>query len=92
MSVLPGPSKLDLIPWDYNSEDHTKRAYLQRVACGWRQEEVPDWIEKCKEGKQVLYWLVLSDTVPDRDALIVRHIDKYPQASCIALLDNLNTP
>lgn len=58
MSVLPGPSKLALIPWDFNSEEHTQRAYLQRIACGWRFEEVPEWVEKCKDGKMMVYWLV----------------------------------
>ncbi|KAH8912275.1 hypothetical protein BR93DRAFT_70761 [Coniochaeta sp. PMI_546] len=79
MSVLPGPSKLDLIPWDYNSEEHRHRAYLQRIACGWRFGEVPDWVEKCKEGKMMVYWLVLSESVPDRDAQVATHIEKYPK-------------
>jgi hypothetical protein len=63
MGVVQGPSKLDLIPWDYNSPDHVERAYLQRVACGWRSEEIPDWIEKCKKGVMNVYFLVSVDHI-----------------------------
>jgi hypothetical protein len=58
MGSVPQPSKLEFVPWDFNSEEHTERVYLQRVACGWKWEEVPQWVEKCKEGKMMLYWLV----------------------------------
>lgn len=58
MGAVLGPSKLDMIPWDYNSKDHVERAYLQRVACGWRSEEVPEWVEKTPKGAMNVYWLV----------------------------------
>jgi len=65
MTVSKGPSKLDLVPWDFNSEEHTQRAFLQRVACGWRWDEIPDWVEKCKKGKMMVYWLVsLAHGIP----------------------------
>lgn len=58
MTARTGPSELDLIPWDFTSEEHTQRAYLQRVSCGWRWDEVQDWVENCKAGKMMVYWLV----------------------------------
>ena len=64
MSVLPGPSKLDFIPWDFTSEDHIQRAYLQRFACGWRWWELDDWVKANKAGKMMVYWLVCISYSP----------------------------
>ncbi|KAB5532552.1 hypothetical protein GE09DRAFT_369612 [Coniochaeta sp. 2T2.1] len=96
MSVLPGPSKLDFIPWDFTSEDHVQRAYLQRFACGWRWWELDDWVKANKAGKMMVYWLVLTDEVPDREAQVATHIARYPKES-LPLTDTapqswLNTP
>lgn len=51
-------AKVQLIPWDFTSREHTERAYQQRVACGWRSEEVEKWVAMSKAGTKTLYWLV----------------------------------
>ena len=50
--------KVDLIPWDPTSEAHYQRMYDQRVACGWREEEVSDWKEAQMKGNKTMYWVV----------------------------------
>jgi hypothetical protein len=50
--------KVELIPWDYKSTEHVTRWYEQRVACGWRAEEVPENVEKAKKGDRMFYWVV----------------------------------
>ena len=50
--------KVDLIPWDYTSEEHVTRLYEQRIACGWRAEDVNLWAESAGKGGKVFYWVV----------------------------------
>lgn len=50
--------KVDLIPWDPTNEKQYQRMHDQRVACGWRIEEVPQWKEKQLKGIKFLYWIV----------------------------------
>ncbi|ORY62967.1 uncharacterized protein BCR38DRAFT_345318 [Pseudomassariella vexata] len=45
--------KVELIPWDYTSEEHVTRMYDQRVAYGWRAVEVPSWAESAKKGGRI---------------------------------------
>lgn len=33
--------KVELIPSDPDNEEHYQRMYDQRVACGWREGEIP---------------------------------------------------
>ncbi|KAI1461290.1 hypothetical protein F4805DRAFT_277499 [Annulohypoxylon moriforme] len=73
--------KIELIPWDHSSPEHVQRMYDQRVACGWRADEVPQWVDASKKGEKLFYWAVFSDAVPDREALIQTHIDAYPNES-----------
>ncbi|KAI2637173.1 hypothetical protein GGS26DRAFT_547602 [Hypomontagnella submonticulosa] len=73
--------KIELIPWDHLSPEHVQRMYDQRIACGWRAEEVPDWIEAAKRGGKIFYWALLSDAVPDRDDIIKKHVEAYPKES-----------
>lgn len=54
--------RIDLIPWDFNSEEHQQRMYLQRLACGWRSDEIQKWAELGRAGKKTLYWIVSSIT------------------------------
>ncbi|KAI1113135.1 hypothetical protein F5Y14DRAFT_230994 [Nemania sp. NC0429] len=51
----------------------------QRVACGWRADEVPEWVESAKRGGRMFYWAVLAEDLPDRDALLKRYIAAHPQ-------------
>lgn len=55
-----------LIPWDHHNAEHVERMYQQRVACGWRAEEVPDWVEDAKKGGKLFYWIVSG---PDVDGI-----------------------
>ncbi|KAI1210955.1 uncharacterized protein F4807DRAFT_44407 [Annulohypoxylon truncatum] len=73
--------KIELIPWDPSSPEHVQRMYDQRIACGWRANEVPQWVDAAKKGEKIFYWAVFSDTVPDREALIKKHIEAYPKES-----------
>lgn len=50
--------RIDLIPWDFPSEEHQQRMYLQRLACGWRSDEIQKWVELGKAGQKTLYWIV----------------------------------
>lgn len=50
--------RIDLIPWDFNSEEHQQRMYLQRLACGWRSDEIQKWVELGRAGQKTLYWIV----------------------------------
>lgn len=52
------PSKVELVPWDPRSEQHFKRMVEQRIACGWDQDEVPEWQTKALSGEKFLYWVV----------------------------------
>ncbi|PNH63317.1 hypothetical protein VD0001_g9179 [Verticillium dahliae] len=71
-------SKVSLVPWDARSNEHTTRMFEQRVACGWRSDEVVEWREKQLEGGKVLYWVVLADAIPGREKLLSDHLTTYP--------------
>ncbi|KAI0840785.1 hypothetical protein F5Y06DRAFT_261769 [Hypoxylon sp. FL0890] len=73
--------KIELIPWDYLNPEHVQRMYDQRVACGWREDEVPLWVDHAKKGKRMFYWALFSDGLPDREKLIRQHIEAYPKES-----------
>ena len=51
-------SKLTLIPWDYESEQHAERMVAQRIACGWRSDEVELWRDLGRKGIKEYYWIV----------------------------------
>ncbi|KAG7132170.1 hypothetical protein HYQ45_009325 [Verticillium longisporum] len=67
-------SKVGLVPWDARSDEHTTRMFKQRVACGWRSDEVVEWREKQLEGGKFLYWVVLGDAIPGREKLLSDHL------------------
>lgn len=51
--------RVDLIPWDYDSDKHVERMYQQRLACGWRSDEVREkWVGLGRAGRKTLYWVV----------------------------------
>ncbi|KAH9903968.1 hypothetical protein F4778DRAFT_74258 [Xylariomycetidae sp. FL2044] len=74
--------KVELIPWDHACPGHVKRMYDQRVACGWRQNEVPLYIEGAKRSTKMMYWVVFAKDLPDREQLIQRHTATYPDEAC----------
>ena len=47
-----------LVPFDSGSEAHAGRMRVQRVACGWGEEEVDAWKGRCEAGSKVIWWLV----------------------------------
>lgn len=53
-------SRVELIPWDFTSEEHQQRMYLQRLACGWRSDEIQKWVDLGRAGNKTLYWIVSS--------------------------------
>ncbi|ROW14594.1 hypothetical protein VPNG_03282 [Cytospora leucostoma] len=50
--------RVELVPWDFDSQEHQERMYLQRLACGWRSEEVQKWVELGRAATKTLYWIV----------------------------------
>ncbi|KAI1776959.1 hypothetical protein F4818DRAFT_412396 [Hypoxylon cercidicola] len=71
-------SKIELLPWDHKSPEHIQRMYDQRVACGWRADEVTSWVEEAKKGGKIFYWVLLSDVL-DREKLMEKHTETYPK-------------
>lgn len=49
---------VELIPWDPASDQHIKRLYGQRIACGWHHEMILQWKEDQGEGSWAMYWIV----------------------------------
>ncbi|KAK2613707.1 hypothetical protein N8I77_000599 [Diaporthe amygdali] len=74
-------SRVELIPWDFTSEEHQQRMYLQRLACGWRSDEIQKWVDLGRAGNKTLYWIMLVGDLPDREKLSSQHIAEYPQES-----------
>jgi hypothetical protein len=58
MVVGKAAEKVILIPWDPKSERHVDRMFRQRIDCGWKADEVPEWAKKQLEGEKFLYWMV----------------------------------
>jgi hypothetical protein len=59
--VVASPSsraKVQLIPWDPESEEHVNRLYDQRVACGWNFAKVKSWKEKQRKAELGIHWVV----------------------------------
>lgn len=52
--------RVELVPWDFDSEEHQARVYLQRLACGWRSDEVQNWVEQGRAATKTLYWIVCA--------------------------------
>lgn len=52
--------RVELVPWDFDSEEHRARMHLQRLACGWRSEEVQKWAEQGRAATKTLYWIVCT--------------------------------
>jgi len=73
--------KIVLIPWDATSDEQYQRMYDQRVACGWRADELPEWKEKQIKGTKFLYWTAIRDDFPDKEKLLQRHVERYPTES-----------
>lgn len=62
--------KVELVPWDFDSEEHRARMYQQRLACGWRSEEVEEWADQGRAGRTTLYWIVC---IPPSSRMLFRN-------------------
>ncbi|KAF7561705.1 hypothetical protein G7046_g2435 [Stylonectria norvegica] len=82
--------KVKLIPWNPTDEQHFQRLYDQRVACGWRFDDVGEWKDKMLKGEKFLFWITLADDLPHKSELLVHHVEKYPKES-EPLVDTANT-
>lgn len=51
-------AKIELVPWDHNSEDHVERMRQQRIHCGWMSEMADLWKEATVRGIKTMYWVV----------------------------------
>ncbi|KAI0393722.1 hypothetical protein F5Y17DRAFT_431037 [Xylariaceae sp. FL0594] len=70
-----------LIPWDPDSEDHVERMKRQRIACGWKVEQVESWREPQRKGDSGLYWVVLHPNHPLTPSRLEKHFAAYPDES-----------
>ncbi|GJC77902.1 hypothetical protein ColLi_00740 [Colletotrichum liriopes] len=70
-------NRVKLIPWDARSDGHVRRMYDQRVACGWRADEVREWKDRQLKGTKFMWWIAL---VRDEysDELLGNHLVRYP--------------
>ena len=57
-----GPNPVYLIPWDPDSQEHVDRMKLQRIACGWKVDQVDAWRETQRNGQSGLHWVVSACT------------------------------
>lgn len=64
--------KVELIPLDPDSDQHARRLYDQRVACGWHQAAVPAWREAQLGESKVMYWIVRLPSLDERRAYFGR--------------------
>ncbi|KAI1314243.1 hypothetical protein F5Y03DRAFT_6293 [Xylaria venustula] len=46
-----------LIPWDPDSQEHVDRMKLQRIACGWKFDQVDSWKDPQRKGQVGLHWV-----------------------------------
>ncbi|KAI1267459.1 hypothetical protein F5Y18DRAFT_303512 [Xylariaceae sp. FL1019] len=76
-----GPGAVYLIPWDPDSQDHIDRMKLQRIACGWKVDEVDSWPQKQKKGVVGLHWVVLDPAHPKTPERLEAHFAAYPNAT-----------
>ncbi|KAI1164602.1 hypothetical protein F5B18DRAFT_614624 [Nemania serpens] len=74
-STLPA---VYLIPWDPNSQGHVDRMKLQRIACGWKVEQVDGWRDPQRQGHIGLHWVVLQPDHPETPSRLKRHLAAHP--------------
>ncbi|KAI0422897.1 hypothetical protein F5X98DRAFT_325407 [Xylaria grammica] len=79
-----------LIPWDPDSQEHVDRMKLQRIACGWKVEQVDDWRDAQRKGQAGLHWVVLHPDHPETSSRLERHFAAHP-GEVEALLDTCKT-
>ncbi|KAI4595179.1 hypothetical protein KJ359_007155 [Pestalotiopsis sp. 9143b] len=87
-----------LIPWDPESADHVERLRLQRIACGWKVQQVDNWRDSQRSGDIGMHWVVLTPSHPDTPSRLQKHIRAFPDESapladtCRLVLSRAHTP
>jgi len=74
----PGIQPVTLVPWDPESAEHRERLYQQRVACGWKIDEVENWRLLQRRGLINLWWVVFLANTPSTAELLAKHIQMFP--------------
>ncbi|KAI1175532.1 hypothetical protein F4777DRAFT_549624 [Nemania sp. FL0916] len=72
------PPPIYLVPWDPNSQQHVDRMKLQRIACGWKVDQVDGWRESQRNGELGLHWVVLHPDHPETAPRLKRHLLAFP--------------
>ncbi|KAI1752697.1 hypothetical protein F4782DRAFT_111955 [Xylaria castorea] len=85
-----GSASTYLIPWDPDSQEHVDRMKLQRMACGWKVNDVEGWRDPQRKGQIGLHWVVLRPDHPDTPSRIERHFAAY-SGEVEALSDSSST-
>ncbi|KAJ8131279.1 hypothetical protein O1611_g2345 [Lasiodiplodia mahajangana] len=67
-----------LVPWDPNSQEHVDHMRLQRIACGWKVEEVEGWRDPQRKGHIGLHWVVLHPDHPKTPSRLEKHFAVHP--------------
>ncbi|KAI0868282.1 hypothetical protein GGS24DRAFT_219597 [Hypoxylon argillaceum] len=89
---------LYLIPWDPDSQEHVDRLRLQRIACGWKVEQVEIWRDPQRKGEIGLHWVVLHPDHPETLSRLEKHFGAYPnevealQDTCTMILGRPHKP
>ncbi|KAF4549850.1 Hypothetical protein D9617_19g101550 [Elsinoe fawcettii] len=77
-------SKVILVPWDPQNEEHFQRMYDQRVSWGWFPPDPTKDKQWHLEGRKAVFWVALSDAFEDKEDALRRHAQRYPkERSCI---------
>ncbi|KAI0966392.1 hypothetical protein F4678DRAFT_449237 [Xylaria arbuscula] len=82
-----GPVAVYLVPWDPDSQEHVDRMKLQRIACGWKLDQVDSWKDPQRKGQVGLHWVVLHPDHPDSPSRLKSHFAAYPNEAA-ALRDS----
>lgn len=80
-SIAAKYQNIELVPWDPTEECQFQRMHDQRVTCGWHEDEVPEWKDKMLQGQKFLYWIVLSESLPEREKYLALHTARCPKES-----------
>ncbi|KAL0940524.1 uncharacterized protein CTRU02_203287 [Colletotrichum truncatum] len=72
-------SKVQLVPWDPDSQDHVTRMVDQRIECGWSFDKVPSWQDDQRTGFKCIYWIVIDPESPEADIKLSKHITACPK-------------
>ncbi|KAF7536951.1 hypothetical protein G7054_g4115 [Neopestalotiopsis clavispora] len=89
---------ITMIPWDPDCTEHVERLRLQRIACGWKADQVDNWRELQKSGKIGMHWIVLTPSHLETSSRLQKHIKAFPNEStpladtCRVVLSRPHTP